>query len=434
MASSNIKLFDENKGNMLSDSEFSISNQRMNGLQTGVASSQLQNKAMYQASLVAYAIAQVMMQNGLNANDTDAVSTFVSNLSRTMLQKVYDIATTAEAQAGVATGKWMSPALVKAAINSLAAKAQNILSDETKALYGLGADATPDQVLASLGRLNSALPNDKIWQRIAATVSDIKTVDRTEGTSGPYLMRDTSTETIREIYYSDELSADENGNIVLKNYKTLKFSIGQWPNYTTFFAGKYIKNEQSFPNDIYFIPNGVTLTGTATGGYYYAYFNGTTKRVTGANVSVISSDLINTPADKDSEDFNDGKNYIFLGTIGGLLTGGVHIETGSYVGTGKYGKSNPNRLTFDFDPKLLLIFEIIKASTNSNGYVAMMIPGSPCYWVSDNGLAGSNNVFWTKNTVSWFNNANQTNGLNADYCIKHQLNKINVTYNYIVIG
>lgn len=117
MASSNIKLFDENKGNMLSDSEFSISNQRMNGLQTGVASSQLQNKAMYQASLVAYAIAQIMMQNGLNANDTDAVSAFVANLSGTMLQKVYDIATTAEAQAGVATGKWMSPALVKAAID-----------------------------------------------------------------------------------------------------------------------------------------------------------------------------------------------------------------------------------------------------------------------------------------------------------------------------
>ena len=117
MASSNIKLFDENKGNMLSDSEFSISNQRMNGLQTGVASSQLQNKAMYQASLVAYAIAQIMMQNGLNANDTDAVSAFVANLSGTMLQKVYDLATTEEAKAGVATGKWMSPALVKAAID-----------------------------------------------------------------------------------------------------------------------------------------------------------------------------------------------------------------------------------------------------------------------------------------------------------------------------
>ena len=117
MASSNIKLFDENKGNMLNDTEFNISTQRLNGLQTGVASSQLQNKAMYQASLVAYAIAQIMLQNGLNANDTDAVSAFVANLSGTMLQKVHDIATTQEAQAGTATGKWMSPALVKAAID-----------------------------------------------------------------------------------------------------------------------------------------------------------------------------------------------------------------------------------------------------------------------------------------------------------------------------
>ena len=117
MASSNIKLFDENKGNMLSDSEFNSSTQRMNGLQAGVASSKLQNKAMYQASLVAYAIAQVMMQNGKNANDTDAVSAFVANLSGAMLQKVYDLATTSEAQAGTATGKWMSPALVKAAFD-----------------------------------------------------------------------------------------------------------------------------------------------------------------------------------------------------------------------------------------------------------------------------------------------------------------------------
>ena len=34
-----------------------------------------------------------------------------------MLQKVYDLATTSEAQAGTATGKWMSPALVKAAFD-----------------------------------------------------------------------------------------------------------------------------------------------------------------------------------------------------------------------------------------------------------------------------------------------------------------------------
>lgn len=106
MASSNIKLFDENKGNMLSDTEFNISNQRLNGLQTGVASSMLQNKAMYQTSLVAYAIAQLMLANGVNANDTDAVSAFVGNLSASIVQKVLDKASAADVANKVA-GKWV---------------------------------------------------------------------------------------------------------------------------------------------------------------------------------------------------------------------------------------------------------------------------------------------------------------------------------------
>ena len=112
MASSNIKLFDENKGNMLSDTEFNISTQRLNGLQTGVASSQLQNKAMYQASLVAYAIAQLMLANGKNANDTDAVSTFVNNLSASIVQKNLDKATKQDITDGT-VGKWISSELLK---------------------------------------------------------------------------------------------------------------------------------------------------------------------------------------------------------------------------------------------------------------------------------------------------------------------------------
>ena len=112
MASSNIKLFDENKGNMLSDTEFNISTQRLNGLQTGVASSQLQNKAMYQASLMAYSIAQLMLANGQNANDTDAVSTFVNNLLASIVQKVADKATMQDITDGIA-GKWISSELFK---------------------------------------------------------------------------------------------------------------------------------------------------------------------------------------------------------------------------------------------------------------------------------------------------------------------------------
>ena len=125
MASSNIKLFDENKGNMLSDTEFNISTQRLNGLQTGVASSQLQNKAMYQASLMAYAIAQLMLANGQNANDTDAVSTFVNNLSASIVQKKLDKATKQDVEAGT-VGKWISSELLKSNNEVIDAKKANV--------------------------------------------------------------------------------------------------------------------------------------------------------------------------------------------------------------------------------------------------------------------------------------------------------------------
>lgn len=115
MPTNNFKLFDQNKANILSDTEYSNATQRLNGVQAGVASSQLNNKFAYQVSLVAYAIAQIMNQNGLDATDTLSVSAFVGNLGGSLLQKVADKASTAEAVAGVVANKYISPATMKAA-------------------------------------------------------------------------------------------------------------------------------------------------------------------------------------------------------------------------------------------------------------------------------------------------------------------------------
>lgn len=81
MPTNNIKIFDENKTNMLTDVDYSTNAQRLNGVQSGVASSQLQNKTLYQTSLISYAIAQFMNEMGFDASDSGAVSTFVNNLS-----------------------------------------------------------------------------------------------------------------------------------------------------------------------------------------------------------------------------------------------------------------------------------------------------------------------------------------------------------------
>ena len=119
MASTNFKLFDENKVNMMSDTEYNINTQRLNGVQAGIASSRLQNKTLYQTSLMSYALAQLMNQNGIDASDTSSVSSFVGNLGSALLQKVADLASVDEAKSGSDVSKWMSPKLVKLAIESL---------------------------------------------------------------------------------------------------------------------------------------------------------------------------------------------------------------------------------------------------------------------------------------------------------------------------
>lgn len=106
MPKNNFKLFDENKSNMLTDVEYNTNAQRLNGVQSGVASSQLQNKTLYQTALMCYALAQLMAANGYDANDADAVSTFVNNMSRSMVQKVVDKASAADVVNQTA-GKWI---------------------------------------------------------------------------------------------------------------------------------------------------------------------------------------------------------------------------------------------------------------------------------------------------------------------------------------
>ncbi|WP_298020986.1 hypothetical protein, partial [uncultured Dysosmobacter sp.] len=55
-----------------------------------------------------------------------------------------------------------------------------------------------------------------------------------------------------------------------------------------------------------------------------------------------------------------------LKTAIAAVSGAAKIQTGSYVGTGTYGESNPCSLTFDFSPKLVIIQNKAKAGTTYN--------------------------------------------------------------------
>ncbi len=108
----------------------------------------------------------------------------------------------------------------------------------------------------------------------------------------------------------------------------------------------------------------------------------------------------------------------------------IKIETGSYVGTGTYGSSNPNKLTFGFEPKLVLVF----AGSSLESF--MIIPafaGNPDGNGSSFIIGGSNacQVYPVSknvdgNSLNWW-----VNGITRPHI---QFNHSGRTYNYIAIG
>lgn len=99
------------------------------------------------------------------------------------------------------------------------------------------------------------------------------------------------------------------------------------------------------------------------------------------------------------------------------------IATGSYTGTGTYGSSNKNSLTFDFEPKLLVVLMSgVRSVSNEYGFI----------WVPPDGALGfaaTSNVYVPTitvngNAVLWY----QKNAA------KWQCNESDTTYNYVAIG
>ena len=106
------------------------------------------------------------------------------------------------------------------------------------------------------------------------------------------------------------------------------------------------------------------------------------------------------------------------------IENGVKIATGSYVGTGACGESNPNSLTFDFVPKLVFVF-----SDNDSGGQIIWTPGVPR--VSSNirnPYEYSVITSGSGNTFAWYSDA--TDGLGPS----KQLNLSGLTYRWAALG
>lgn len=71
MATNDFLVFDESQTNTLTQAEYMVDSQRLGGVSSGMARSDLHNKVLHQVSMMAAALAQVIADTGKDVGDQD---------------------------------------------------------------------------------------------------------------------------------------------------------------------------------------------------------------------------------------------------------------------------------------------------------------------------------------------------------------------------
>lgn len=93
------------------------------------------------------------------------------------------------------------------------------------------------------------------------------------------------------------------------------------------------------------------------------------------------------------------------------------VHPGAYTGSGTYGSGNPNSLTLEFEPKMVIV-------QGTSGRMAVMIKPSGVGISIGASDSTTLNVTWDGKSVSWYNGVNDAN----------QMNTSNETYSYTAFG
>ena len=230
------------------------------------------------------------------------------------------------------------------------------ISNETKTLFGLGADAVPDDVLSMLYRAANYA-----WKRRAAGYVE----KRTAAPSGVRFNLAYGTNSVncsQTVEYSEEIEINSTtGAISLKNPQTLTIPWSGGPSIAEVLKGKYVKNTYSSPDDIVFISASATINNNSSSSAYWVLVE-----TPNSNVFIISSEItaqgdwsiVYAPGRSTYPDngISNGYEYVFLGNPLDNAISPQKIETGSYVGTGTKGSdSEPLCITTSSKPAIIFV-------------------------------------------------------------------------------
>lgn len=314
----------------------------------------------------------------------------------------------------------------------------NLLKDATAALFGLGTDAVPDDALHLLSRFQSGLGNEYVWEKINREIKDAYDETVYTDSSTPFMQPSGSSS--YTMSYGDSYTINKNGSVTLTG-ETGSFTLNAPFNPDKFeiLKGKWFRDPQ-IDNKIIYLPADTTITQTTDTGTSYLVnmrsSNGWTSRKNFKKDVIFDTILgyVNAPnPNVYPPTVDDGYIYNPLGQLGDK----VRIATGSYKGTGTYGSSHPNSLTFAFEPAVLLVsspsnygLEGFGYDSSSNVTYAMIGSVLTTSYKQYFGIGVNTNAtgYGKKSSdgkkFSWYNKASAENQWNAS----------NKVYHYIAIG
>ena len=306
-----------------------------------------------------------------------------------------------------------------------------ILSDSTKSLYGLNINDVPDSVLSKIYYAMYGT-NEVIyrWKREKDAYQEQQS--SSASTIEHFLYRpDLSYQNWFYIAYSNTVIINSNGTLTLNNPTTLKIVWGTSNAKISPLANKYfiITSYSHSPtaSDYANITSCYKFTSPVSvresedddnDGYVYidsAY------TITTANVHVVETVSSTNPSAYPID--GDGWTYTSLSNVPSS-PGFNKAEIGNYTGTGSYGQSNPNEITFTGVPKLVIVSQnsLLPASVSAwqNSFIWFTDTTTSQVYVPNNNTP----VYFSQenNSLKWYSNT-----------VSNQLNTSNKIYHYIAI-
>lgn len=245
----------------------------------------------------------------------------------------------------------------------------SLLTDTTAEAYGLDENATPDEALQILSRLQNKAGNDYVWlqeKREKVITEDVSEFD-------DQIFFAVSSGINSTIYSSTSYTVDEaTGIYTLENPTTfVAYSQSMFSTYGQQFAGRYyISNQTTVPDNngnisvaaktgknlIYIPPDATISGGTKTiNSTSYSILSAsalTVKNNYQRTFNVLESTFLNS---KDSDTYppevDDGYIYTDFGKLGDK----VRVKEFTYIGIGLSGVDNPITLHVGEDCKILMM-------------------------------------------------------------------------------